>query len=219
MDPKSFWKSLPVQLLKLLVSFAISTIIVLLIFCAVVPADPATEAIPEKYNIFIVIIGIVLAFAVNIITEYNMVQKLKYSISKTEADIKSAQEMRDSLIDKAERVTDKYRQAEKELYQEFANSRRPIASGRIRNGNEFRGIVESYPEMKSNEHIQKLLSQLEGSEVTLLNSKRIYTDSAAKFNTKIHSFPIVIFRKICKWNDIELNVEKEEIVSDSDLGI
>lgn len=217
---KSFWKSLPVQLLKLAASFAVSLMLVLIVFCIIFPADEATGTIDDKYNIYIVVISIVLAFSVNIIMEYNQVQKLKYSIAKTEADINSAREMRDSLIDKAERVTDKYRQDEKMVYEEFASARKVSVSGRIRNGHEFRGVVESYPEMKSNEHIQRLLAQLESSEVTLLNSKRIYSESVAKFNTKIHTFPIVIFRKICKWNDIEMSVfDKEEIVSDSDLGI
>lgn len=217
---KSFWKSLPIQLLKLAVSFLISAFLVLIIFCIIFPTEEATGTIEQKYNIYIVVISIVLAFAVNIIIEYNQVQKLKYSIAKTEADINSAKEMRDSLIDKAERVTDKYRRDEKEVYEEFAGARKVSVSGRIRNGSEFRGVVESYPEMKSNEHIQKLLAQLEGSEVTLLNSKKTYSESVAKFNTKIHTFPIVIFRRICKWNDIEMNAFKnEEIVSDSDLGI
>lgn len=217
---KSFWKSLPIQLLKLAASFIISMLLVVIAFSIIFPADPVTGTFDEKYNIYVFIIGIVIAFAVNIILEYNQVQKLKYSIMKTEEDIKSAKEMRDSLIDKAERVTDKYRQDEKEVYEEFAAARKITVSKRIRSGSEFRGVVESYPEMRSNEHIQKLLSQLESSEAVLLNSKRIYTDSVAKFNTKIHSFPIVIFRKMCKWNDIEMSIiEKDEIVSDEELGI
>lgn len=217
---KSFWKSLPIQLLKLAASFIISELLVVIIFSIIFPADPVTGTFDEKYNIYVLIIGIAIAFIVNIILEYNQVQKLKYSILKTGEDIKSAREMRDSLIDKAERVTDKFRQDEKDVYEEFADARKSVVVRRIRNGSEFRGVVESYPEMKSNEHIQKLLSQLESSESILLNSKRIYTDSVAKFNTKIHTFPIVIFRRICKWNDIEMSIiDKDEIVSDEELGI
>lgn len=216
---KSFIQSLPVQLLKLLVTLIISYLIVIMGFSIAVPSDPATGTIPEKYDIYIFISGLVLALAANFLIEYNQVQKLKYAISKTQADITATQDMKASLLDKAERVTDKYMRAEKELYSEFAQARKPAEKSRhIHSGSDFRGVVESYPEMKSNEHIQKLLSQLENSEAALLHAKKIYSDSVAKFNTKIHSFPMVLFRRICKWEDIQMDL-KEDMVTDSELGI
>ena len=72
------------KLLKLFVSMIISSIIVLLIMCAFIPSDPATDTLPEKYDKWVYIGGIALALIVNFIIEYNSTTKLKYSVSKSE---------------------------------------------------------------------------------------------------------------------------------------
>ena len=49
----------------------------------------------------------------------------------------------------------------------------------------------------------------------------IYSDSVARYNSKIHSFPLVMFRKLFKLEDYEMqtNVINDDIVSDEELGI
>ena len=48
-----------------------------------------------------------------------------------------------------------------------------------------------------------------------------YSDAAAKYNAKIHSFPIVMMRRAMKWEDeiITAGLQKDDIVSDAELGI
>lgn len=177
----------------------------------------------DSFSVWIVVTGILLAVAVNFIIDYNSIQRLKYRISQCEADIQSAKDLNRSLLEKAEKVTDKFVSVESDLYKDFAEARKtaastPVRSARIKNGNDFRGVVESYPEMKSNDAIQKLLSQIEITEQTIYRERKIYSDSVAKFNTKIHTFPIVLIRRLCKWNDIKTQII-EEIVTDEELGI
>lgn len=209
------------KLFMLFISMIISSIIVLLILCAFIPNDPATEALPAKYDKWVYIGGITLALIVNFIIEYNSTTKLKYNVSKSEAEVKAALERRDSLLEKASRVADKYAGEEKELYSEFADARKARMPVRVRTSGEFRAVVESYPELKANEHVHKLLSQIESSENILYNTKSAYAASAAEFNTKIHTFPTAIFRKLFKWNDIsaEAVLSAEEEISDEMLGI
>lgn len=208
------------KLLMLFVSMIISSIIILLIMCAFVPAD-AEGNLPSQYDKWVFIGGIALALVVNFIIEYNSTTKLKYNVSKTEAEVKAALERRDSLLSKASRVADKYAGEEKELYSEFADARKSKMPVRVRTSGEFRAVVESYPELKANEHVHKLLSQIESSENILYNAKSAYAQSAAEFNTKIHTFPNAIFRKLFKWNDIsaEAVLSAEEEITDEQLGI
>lgn len=208
------------KLLMLFVSMIVSSIIVLLLMCAFIPAD-AEGNLPSQYDKWVFIGGIALALVVNFIIEYNSTTKLKYNVSKTEAEVKAALERRDSLLSKASRVADKYAGEEKELYSEFADARKSRMPVRVRTSGEFRAVVESYPELKANEHVHKLLSQIESSENILYNAKSAYAQSAAEFNTKIHTFPNAIFRKLFKWNDIsaEAVLSAEEEVTDEQLGI
>lgn len=189
--------------------------------CAFIPDDPLTGTLPAKYDKWVYILGIALALIVNFIIEYNSATKLKYNVSKAEADIKAASERRDSLLEKASRVADKYAIEEKELYSEFAESRKGRMTVRIKTSGEFRTVVESYPELKANEHVHRLISQIENSENILFNAKSAYADSAAKFNTKIHTFPVAILRKLFKWDDIsaEAVLSIEDEVTDEQLGI
>lgn len=208
------------KLLMLFVSMIVSSIIVLLLMCAFIPAD-AEGNLPSQYDKWVFIGGIALALVVNFIIEYNSTTKLKYNVSKTEAEVKAALERRDSLLSKASRVADKYAGEEKELYSEFADARKGRIPVKVRTSGEFRAVVESYPELKANEHVHKLLSQIESSENILYNAKSAYAQSAAEFNTKIHTFPNAIFRKLFKWNDIsaEAVLSAEEEITDEQLGI
>ena len=208
------------KLLMLFISMIVSSIIVLLLMCAFVPAD-ADGNLPSQYDKWVFICGIALALVVNFIIEYNSTTKLKYNVSKTEAEVKAALERRDSLLSKASRVADKYAGEEKELYSEFADARKGRIPVKVRTSGEFRAVVESYPELKANEHVHKLLSQIESSENILYNAKSAYAQSAAEFNTKIHTFPNAIFRKLFKWNDIsaEAVLSAEEEITDEQLGI
>lgn len=166
-----------------------------------------------------VLLAIILAFAVTIIVDLNTVSRLKSLIENTKADIDSVSKTAATLIDKAERVADKYRSDETDVYKEFAHSRKEPK--RVRNSKDFKAVMEAYPELQANIHTQKLLSQIEMTEKTKLDAKMNYSSAVAQYNSKIHTFPVAILRKICKWEDIqmEINSLNEDLVSDEELGI
>ncbi len=208
-------KNIVTQLVKLIAAFMVSWMLVLLVFTAASP----NEEVPDKYNLLTVILGFVLAFAVTIITDFNKISRLKNQIKKTSADIDSVNETANALIDKAERVADKYRADETGVYKDFALARKN--EKKIRSSKDFKAVMEAYPELQANVHTQKLLNQIETAENAKLNARLNYTSAVAAYNTKIHSFPVVMLRKICKWDDIEVNLSdsKEDLVSDEELGI
>ena len=199
--------SLLLQLLKLFGAYIVSQLLIVFIFAAAVSGDE----IPEKYDLPMV-------FAVNMVIDFNAIARLKSTIAKSKSDIAAVTETGAALIDKAERVADKYRKSETDVYSEFAEAR---SGKRIRNGNDFKAVMEAYPELKSNEHTQKLLNQIEQTENAKLKARMTYSEAAAKYNAKIHSFPIVMLRRAMKWEDevITAGIPKEDIVSDEELGI
>lgn len=207
--------NLLVQLLKLVGAFIIAWLLIVIIFAAASTGDE----IPEKYNGLMALLAVVVAFAVTLIIDFNAISRLKSLIQKTKADIESVNETANALIDKAERVADKYRSDETEVYKEFADARK--GNKKIRTSKDFKAVMEAYPELQSNIHTQKLLNQIETTENAKLTAKLSYTNAVAQYNAKIHSFPVVMLRKICKWEDMdaEFGLQKDELVSDEELGI
>ncbi len=215
---KTYKNNLLVSLLKLLGAFIISWLIIITIFAVCTSSE---DEIPAKYNALMAVLSIILAFAENIIIDFNAAQRYKNLIKKAQADIEAVNETSASLIDKAERVADKYRNSESEVYEKFADARKDGQQGRIRTSKDFKAVIEAYPELQSNVHTQKLLNQIETTENAKLNFRMTYSDSVARYNSKIHSFPIVMFRKLFKFEDVEMqsSVLNDDIVSDEDLGI
>ncbi len=56
--------------------------------------------------------------------------------------------------------------------------------------------VEAYPQIKSNENVQTLQSQLEGAENKIRIARRDYNISVQAYNTTIRTFPDIIGAKI-----------------------
>ncbi len=212
----TYKSSLPIQILKLIATFVLAWLLILFIFAAALPGD---DAIPDRYNLPMVLLAIVLSFAVNIILDFNAISRLKGEIQKSKADIDAVNETCASLIDKAERVADKYRGTEAQVYEQFADARK--GGQRIRSGKDFKAVMEAYPELKANEHTKRLLDQIQTTEQARLTARTNYSTAVAKYNAKIHSFPVVMLRRACKWEDvaIEAAIPKEQLVTDEELGI
>jgi LemA protein len=65
-------------------------------------------------------------------------------------------------------------------------------------------IMENYPELKSNETVQDLMTQLEGTENRISVERRRYNDLVTDFNKRLRVFPNNLI------NDWFLNFEEKE---------
>ena len=189
-------QSLPVQLGMLLISFILSYFLIGLIFTFASPTE-----VSSSYDPLITILSIVVSFVVVLIVDYNDVFRAKNEVQKTKVDILSALEIRDSLIDRAEIIVDKFAENEKDIFKSFADARKSNKNVSTK----FKSIVEQYPEMKSNHTVLSLINELDKSEGVILNSRNKYTRAAAEYNTLIHLFPVVILKPLCKWQDEDIN--------------
>jgi LemA protein len=57
-------------------------------------------------------------------------------------------------------------------------------------------ITENYPVLKSNENVQSLMAQLEGTENRVSVERMRYNDAVKDYNVKVKSFPGNIFAKL-----------------------
>lgn len=57
-------------------------------------------------------------------------------------------------------------------------------------------IFDAYPDLKSNENFLTLQSQIEGTENSILVSRRDYNEAVQAYNTRIRTFPDAIGAKI-----------------------
>ena len=188
-------QSLPVQLGMLLLSFLISVFLITQIF-----VFAFSDEVPASLDPLITILSIIISFVVVLVIDYNDVNRAKNEVTKTKVDILSAQEIRDSLIDRAETIVDKYAENEKDIFKSFADARKSNSKVSVK----FKSLVEQYPELKTNHTVLSLISELDKAEGVILSSRNKYTRAAAEYNTSIHSFPIVILKPLCKWEDEDI---------------
>ena len=57
-------------------------------------------------------------------------------------------------------------------------------------------LQEAYPDLKSNQNFLTLQSQIEGTENSILVSRRDYNEAVQRYNTTIRTFPDAIGAKI-----------------------
>jgi LemA protein len=62
-------------------------------------------------------------------------------------------------------------------------------------------IVENYPQLRSNETVQQLMVQLEGTENRISVERRRYNEVVQDFNTSVKRFPAVIFAGMMGFKD------------------
>lgn len=207
------------MLLNFFISFIISSLIVVIFFSIILPTDAETGGFNAKYDPLVVLVSIVLTIITNLILEFNGIQNLKNQIEKADRDIEYVESTNKALIEKAEKVKDKFLKSEKDVFTEFAKARK--TNSKIKNSTDFKAVLESNPEYKSNEATQKLLEQIEMTEGTLLQARTIYSDIVYKYNAKINSFPGILLKKMCGFKNVEIKSLKQakEIISDEELGI
>lgn len=65
--------------------------------------------------------------------------------------------------------------------------------------NQFWGLVENYPDLKTNESILRLQSDLTDTEDQIQLSRRYYNGTVRNYNSLIQYFPNNILAKICRF--------------------
>lgn len=211
-------ENIALQILKILATYLAGCLLWLLIFSTFMPADE-TGATTEPFNGAICLLGIITATIVVLIVNYNSMQKAFQKTKSAFSNIKIFKERTERLLEKANKVADKYMVHEENIQVEVAEKRTKNPKV-IRNAQQFQVELENYPDLKANQSIMELLAQIRETENSYAQSKINYNAITEYYNTLIHVFPNNILRKIFRFKDVEFyNDEEENEISDEELGI
>jgi len=219
-------KNIVVETLKLLGAVVAGWLIWTIIF-ACMPGE-SVEA-NEPFAGASLVFGIITVLLLILIIRYNAVTMLYQNMMAAFSNIQVYEEKGDRLLDKANKVADKYMTFEENVQVGVSKMRGQsgkleVNAGKkvtIQNANQFQAAVENYPDLKANSGIMELLRQIKECETSLMQQKVIYNAKVEEYNTVINSFPTNLLGKIFKFKEASFytkNIEDDEI-SDEELGI
>ena len=148
----------------------------------------------------------------------NSVPTAEEQVNAAWGNVQSEYQRRADLIPNLVRTVERYADQEREVLTDVTNARARASSiqlsaddlddpARVRAFNDAQtqlggslgrllATFEAYPDLKSNQNFLTLQSQLEGTENSILVSRRDYNESVRQYNTTIRTFPDAIGAKI-----------------------
>lgn len=204
-----------VSLLKLFGVCILGWLIWVFIFSAFTPDD--VEIVPDSLVRLSVILGLATGFVISIGLNYNSATRKRSQLKASASNILIVEERGSSLLEKANRVVEKYLSHEKEVF--AGTGGRHVKP--VKDAGQFQHLIESYPELKSNTNISELLDQIKGYENNIMNVKLTYNSNVQSYNTLINSLPLSLFKKFFKFSEAEYYQKKaaDTELTDEMLGL
>ena len=148
----------------------------------------------------------------------NSVPTAEEQVNAAWGNVQSEYQRRADLIPNLVRTVERYADQERDVLTEVTNARARATSiqlraedlddpAKVRAFNDAQtqlggslgrllATFEAYPDLKSNQNFLTLQSQLEGTENSILVSRRDYNEAVRQYNTTIRTFPDAIGAKI-----------------------
>ena len=120
------------------------------------------------------------------------------------------EEKNERLLQKANEIVDKYMNYEERVQLGIAKERtaKKIV---IKDSNQFQTVLENYPDLKANEGMRELLTQIREGENAYMFQKMRYNTVVEQHNFLIHSFPGCFLTLIFKLKDAEFYGRSNEV--------
>ena len=163
-------------------------------------------------NIVIIVCVIVFALIISVISTYNVLVEKKKKIERNNSLVDVYLKKRFDLIPNLVEVCKGYSKHEKETLEKVTELRSSFNNNPTDETKEelneiykkFIALVESYPEIKANEHYLKLQKELTNIENEISASRRIYINSITSYNNGIMRFPSSLIAKIFGFEKYDL---------------
>lgn len=199
--------SVVAELIKLIGIAFVGWVLWVFIFAMFTPeaADDVREPFRGASLFFGILTGLVLFLGL----KFNSTNRQYQATKSAKSNIQVVEEYSNALLEKANKVADKYMDYEKEVVIEAVQIQSSSREKRWKFSNslEFKSALVNYPELKANEAIMSLLEQLESSERNLAIEKKTYNKLVEEYNSTIYSFPISIVRSLFKFEEAEFYKE------------
>lgn len=159
---------------------------------------------------------VALTFGIMTWTNYNGLVTESKQVDLKQANILTALNARNSLINQLIVAADAYLDHESDVYEMITDARTAYADA-VASGNyddlvfsdattsvALTGllvVVEDTPELQASTVIRDLMATMETQEWTLKNAREAYNTAATAYNTSIELFPRVLFAKMFNFDE------------------
>jgi LemA protein len=167
----------------------------------------------------IVILAMGLAMVVWAIMTYNNLVNLKHAVSKAWANIDVLLKQRHDELPKLVETCKQYRQFEQETLQRVTEARGRVQDARVKQDIPALGqaesalraglggifaTVEAYPELRTAETFQHLLTRITGLENDITDRREFYNDAVNLNNVGIEQFPDALVAGLFAFKSFDL---------------
>ena len=159
----------------------------------------------SRFTSLFVVLGIILVVGLWAMSSYNSLVRLNEGVDTQWAQVESQYQRRFDLIPNLVSSVQGIMKQETAIFTAIANARQGYAGAKTvdqkaQAAGNLEGalgrllvITENYPVLKSNENVQSLMSQLEGTENRISVERMRYNDTVKEYNIRIKSFPGSLF--------------------------
>lgn len=170
-----------------------------------------------------ILLAIILLGGCSVVGTYNGLVSEQTKVEQAQADVATALQRRSDLIGNLVESVKGQMNHETEVFTQIAEARAKIGNGSVtsKENQEAQGelssaisrlisLTENYPELKSNQNVEQLMTELAGSENRIFVARKDYNKVATEYNQKLRSFPTVLFANMMNFKEVETFKETEE---------
>jgi LemA protein len=162
-----------------------------------------------------VLLAVVGILVIALIAIYNGLVKTKIRVDEAWSDITVQLKRRADLIPNLVETVKGYAKHESQVFAQVTEARSAILGAKgvketAAAENQLEGalksifaVSEAYPELKANQNFQDLQAELVDTEDKIQASRRFYNGSVRDLNTKIRTFPTVVFARMLGFSERE----------------
>lgn len=163
-----------------------------------------------------IIIGAIVVIGLMLVSQYNGLVSKKSEVDAAYSKVDTALQRRFDLIPNIVNTAKGYMEHESEVFTKIADARAKIgASTTPEQAQEGQAeltsalsrllvITENYPELKANEQMNTLITELEGAENRIFVARNDFNTVATAYNRSVKSFPTVLFANMFGYQEVSL---------------
>jgi len=165
--------------------------------------------------VIVVITAVVAVLAMTFGGSYNSLVAIREEANTAWSQVQTQLQRRADLIPNLVETVKGYASQEKEIYTAIADARSKLigaqtpeevsaANGELSSAlSRLLVIAEAYPQLKSDANFRQLSDELAGTENRIARSREEYNEAVKTYNTKIKSFPTVIFANMFGFEQLQ----------------
>ena len=167
----------------------------------------------------IILIGLILAIMIGInISYYNMFVNLTQEVRDARADVETTLQLRENMVPAILMTITEFVSHENEIFIHAADVRAKSLENKLQSSesepnpsskpvpdddwdillSSLFAIAERYPDLKTGEPFQLLMSKIADAEMEILNKRVGYNKKVLNFNVRISTFPAKVFAYVFK---------------------